>query len=129
MDYTAFATIPAAFSFCRSLGGHQAIRDYNHDLILQGASLCARHWGTELLVGPTEMISAMADVILPATDALKVKAMVDALQDRYNTFIVTKQWLLADNSTVWITRLSAQIYLEIADFETLAIRVLELLKN
>ncbi len=126
-DYTAFASIPAAFAFCRSLGGHKAIYEYNHDLVLEGARYCAKLWDTQLIV-PDEMIATMADVILPTADGNKVKTMTDALQDKYNTYIVTRDWQLTDGRTVYITRLSGQIYLEQSDFELMAARVLELLQ-
>jgi len=127
-DYTAFATITAAFAFVRSLGGHKSIFEYNNELILVGAQLCAQAWGTELMV-PKGMIASMADVILPTTDEAKVRAMEADMQSKYNTFLIARDWKLADGRTVWITRLSAQIYLEKSDFEKLAVRVVEMLSR
>jgi len=127
-DYTAFATITAAFKFVRSIGGHKAIFEYNNELILEGAQLCAHAWGTEMMV-PKSMIATMADVILPSCDVEKIRAMETNMQSKYNTFMIARDWRLADGRTVWITRLSAQIYLEKSDFELLAVRVLEMLRK
>lgn len=144
-DYTSFATIPAAFVFCRAMGGCKSIYEYNNNLIIEGAQLCARKWGTQLL-SPKNMLSTMADVILPCNDPIRCKIMTDTLQSRYNTFIIARDWKLtgahglayiageddkdgSNGKVVQITRLSAQIYLEIGDFATLADRVLELLRE
>jgi hypothetical protein len=71
----------------------------------------------------------MADIILPSTDEAKVRAMDAGMQSKYNTFMIARDWKLADGRTVWITRLSAQIYLEKSDFEKLAVRVVEMLSR
>ena len=125
-DYTAWATIPAAFAFCHSIGGHRAIAERNHDLIIRGAVHCAKTWDTELLA-PKSMLASMADVVLPIQDEKAINNMVAILDSKYNTFIVTRPiTFYPSGSTVWICRLSAQIYLEFSDFVKLADRVLEL---
>jgi len=127
-DYTAFASIPTAFDFCRDLGGLESIRSYNHELAIYGASLCAKRWATSL-IAPKQMLSTMADVILPTTSADEVKNLEIELEEKHKMCIKTEFVRFSDNQEVWICRLSGQIYLEKTDFEKLADLVWNILKR
>jgi selenocysteine lyase/cysteine desulfurase len=127
-DYTAFATIPAALEFCASLGGHKAIAEYNHDLIIAGAGHCAKEWGTQL-IAPKDMLTSIADVVLPTQNKDKIEKMCSKLQEFFNTFIICTSYKMHGlPEKIWVVRLSCQIYLEKSDFVLLAERVLNLLQ-
>lgn len=50
-DYTAFATLPAALQFVdQTLGGLQAMRDYNTALLHEGSELVRRKWNSFFVV-------------------------------------------------------------------------------
>ena len=116
-DYTAFCTIPAALDFCQSLGGHEAIAKRNHDLIIAGAKLCAERWGTYLLA-PEKNYSVMADVVFPSSIE-KFEKVHLRLKEEDDIYFIGKEWIVGGETQV-ISRLSANIYLDIRDFEKLA---------
>ena len=132
-DYTAFAVVPAALAFYSSLGGHDAVYNYNHTLIVDGAKMCAAAWGTGLLC-PDKMIGYMANVFLPTYSKEETEALQEILDTKHNVYIVTgkvkmhkkqKENLSSGCDTPssceageerYYTRLSAQVYLTIDDF-------------
>ena len=122
-DYTAFCTIPAALAFCEKLGGSKIITAHNHDLIMAGARLCAEKWGTFLLA-PDELYGVMVDVVLPETDWNKVMKVHNRLKDEDDIYMIGKAWVVDGEQRI-VTRLSANIYLELADFEKLANKFLK----
>lgn len=122
-DYTAFCTIPAALQFCDKLGGSNKITKHNHDLIIAGARLCAEKWGTCLLA-PEEFYGVMVDVVLPELDWDKVMKIHNRLKDEDDIYMIGKPWEVNGEPRI-ITRLSANIYLELDDFETLASKFLK----
>ncbi|KAH3761153.1 pyridoxal phosphate-dependent transferase [Pelomyxa schiedti] len=123
-DYTAFATIPAAMAWRESVGGDQAIKQYNNDLAWEAGQLLASMWNTTILQ-PQSMASAMIDVKFPSNDYTLACSIRDTILNDYNEYLVTYQ--LPDGS-VW-NRLSAQIYLDITDFEAVGELVLRLLSQ
>ena len=74
------------------------------------------------------MLACLADVVLPIQDENALNKMVRKLESKYNTFIIVRPVTFHPSEiTIWVCRLSAQIYLEFSDFTMLADRVLELL--
>jgi isopenicillin-N epimerase len=149
-DYTAFAALPAAFRFRQFLGDEEQIITYCHNLAVQAGRLLAELWGTNLLVSE-KMSGFMVNVILPSTNRTAIEEMQAALNSTYNIYLVagpatsfvpsfnenpaSAETLKEDctesdmdcDSTMFITRLSAQVYLELSDFARLGELVLQLL--
>jgi selenocysteine lyase/cysteine desulfurase len=120
-DYTAFASMSAAVQFRQQLGD-QRITDYNHELAVWAAYTLAQMWGTEVLTNNNATMGAMATIRLPTNDMSAAQLLQSRLQQDYDTYIVVFPF----QNRVW-TRLSAQIYLEKADFVELANLVARLL--
>jgi hercynylcysteine S-oxide lyase len=120
----------------------QRIMGYMHDLAVRGGLLLAEAWGTELLVGE-DMLGGMVNVRLPSQVCLCVRG-VDACvcsslshitwgTQNYDDCAALPHNLLTYNNT-WVptfelqghfyTRVSAQVYNELADFEMLSRAVL-----
>lgn len=130
-DYTAFATIPAAFDFAAdNLGGFPAIYEYNHALVLAGAEYCAQSWGTSTLVTDHSSVGVMMDVLLPSTaqNESTLRLIQERMDSEHNTYFVFKK-MIFDSETKWFVRLSAQVYLTLDDFIKFAELLLTLSKT
>ena len=116
-DYTPFCTIRAAISFRESIGGENAIKEYNRTLAYEAATLLAKCWNTVVLE-PKDMASAMIDVRFPSDDLVlatwvrvflyaqqRLNTCKDKLQADYHEFLVVYQ---LPDSSIWC-RLSAQM--------------------
>jgi hypothetical protein len=126
-DYTAFCAIPAALDFCNELGGHSTIFKRNHDLIIAGAKICVERWGTFMLC-PEASYGVMADIVLPSNDYEKVLKVVKRLEDDDDTYFLAKEYTVGGETRI-ISRISANLYLELSDFTTLAEKVLQYLED
>ena len=126
-DYTAFCAIPAALDFCNSLGGCQAISAHNHKLIIAGGTLCAEKWGTFMLA-PESFCGVMVDVVLPELDINKVQKIHDRMKDDDDLYFIARPFQVGGEEKI-ITRLSANIYLSLSDFENLADKFLQYQKD
>jgi isopenicillin-N epimerase len=119
-DPTAYLAAPAAVAFLRELGLEDVLA-YNRDLVWEAARLLARRWGTEV-PAPRAMIGCMATLPLPTgtgsskEDAIRVR---DALLYEDRIEVQLHAW----RGRLW-TRISAQIYNEMSDYERLADAVL-----
>lgn len=152
-DYTAFAALPAALEFRRYLGGEDQIKRYCHQLAVDAGEHLAKAWGTALLVPPV-MTAFMVNIILPSTDAAAIKVMQEELNEKYGIYIVygsvevmvsvdnnqgprictdgeqsSKRDTACQKRIVYVTRLSAQVYLDMDDFIKLGSLVPELLRK
>mmetsp|Transcript_25600 Transcript_25600/g.56005 ORF Transcript_25600/g.56005 Transcript_25600/m.56005 type:complete len:467 (-) Transcript_25600:1324-2724(-) len=144
-DYTAFSALPAALEFRRYLGGEDRIREYCHNLAVEAGAYLASAWGTELLV-PATMSGYMINVILPSNNATAIKAMQQELNEKYRIYIVYGSMdivavdkgekckhqkedtnKICATKTLYSTRLSAQVYLDMDAFRPLAHLVPQLL--
>jgi selenocysteine lyase/cysteine desulfurase len=132
-DYSPFLAMADALDFRESvLGGEEAIMKYNHDLAVRGGDLLSSKWQTDKLTDDA-YIGAMANVRLPAA-AVKcceadpshpgVGPLAAKLFEKYDTWVPFYLW-----GGHCYTRVSAQVYNELSDFEMLADAVLELLKS
>lgn len=157
-DYTAFAALPAAFEFREFLGGEEQIIAYCHTLAVQAGQFLADRWGTSLLV-PNGMSGFMVNVVLPSQNRTAIEEMQATLNSTYSYNIymvaapakpaVARTDVVHDNGyadfqryrsecdnessmdcdVVYITRLSAQVYLELAHFRILGDLVPQLLAD
>ncbi|KAI9868752.1 MAG: hypothetical protein M1813_004603 [Trichoglossum hirsutum] len=129
IDNAPYLCIPAALRFRRDVcGGEDRIREYCTRLAREAGKLVADALGTEVLDNRTGTLTrcCFANVRLPldvGTDASRghvlhadvprvTEYIARVLVDDYNTFIAVMFY--AGN---WWVRLSAQIYLELKDFE------------
>lgn len=132
IDSSPYLTIGTALKWREQLGGEAKIREYCFALAKQAARHVADVLGTEVMDNKTETLSqcCMTNVRLPISleNARKVatRAGLDGddvgllvrdwvsktLIDDYNTFFQTMFY-----NGAWWTRLSAQVYLEMSDFE------------
>lgn len=141
LDNSPYLCIPAALRFRSEMcGGEQAIMTYCADLARLGAERVAALLGTECLEndeGSLRSGCAMVCVRLPL-DASKILGKRGAagggpegeeeitpgsvirqfwkeMVERYDTFVAVVWW-----GGAWWARLSAQVYLEMGDFEWVA---------
>ena len=115
-DPTAYLAAPEGIAYLNG-NGFDAIQAWNHDLAWNGARLLARRWDVALGM-PESMIGTMVTLPIPASlgsakeDAA---ALRDALLFEDRIEVQVHSW----RDRLW-TRVSAQIYNEMADFERLA---------
>eukprot|EP01031_Cornospumella_fuschlensis_P038784 gene38784-47163_t len=128
-DYTAFAALPVSLTFVQQqLGGMGSMRAYCRDLLAKGCELCVREWKTGYLV-PLELQGVMANVLLPCSTQQEADALQTHLIDRHSTYIVTNTvYSESQAKNVVFIRISAQVYLDLGDFEKLAKLVKEFFK-
>eukprot|EP00736_Rhodelphis_marinus_P012318 Rmarinus@m.2833 len=127
-DYTAYVVMSDAKRFRESLGDAE-IMEYNHDLAIAAVNHLASTWGTERLA-PDHMEAALANVRLPAGIATMddAKGLESWMMEKYNVFMVVYATEIDNRETYWL-RISAQIFLELQDFELLGKRVLEYVES
>lgn len=115
-DPTAFLAAPAALEFIGHLDA-EAMRQHNHELVWQAAHMLAKRLGTTYTV-PKTMTSCMATVPLPKSAGSSVE---DAFKLQhtllYQHYIEVP--ILEVRGRLY-TRLAAQVYNQISDFERLA---------
>ena len=115
-DPSPWLAAPAALDLLREIGWEE-IRRYDHTLAWQGAARLAEAWGTRFET-PETMIATMATIPLPErfgstpADALRLRR---ALFQEDRIEVQLHAW----RGRLW-TRISAQIYNEMADVERLA---------
>ncbi|KAI1432901.1 pyridoxal phosphate-dependent transferase [Xylaria sp. CBS 124048] len=111
----------------RVLGGESRIREYNQTLAREGGQVVARILGTEALDNKARSMSrcAMTNVALPIDVSLLSAATLDwmmrTMVKEYKTFIA----MITHADRLW-ARLSAQVYLDLDDFEWAGRILLEL---
>jgi hypothetical protein len=120
-----------ALDFRVSIGGDDAIMPYIRQLAWDGGQVLSRAFGNTPTMAPKEMTSALVDVQLPSwADPAKLINLTQTLYARHNTFVVIYgPYILPDGTNLgYWTRVSAQIYLDLSSFETLAQWILEALQ-
>lgn len=124
-DYTPFIAMKDALEYRNQLGGDSAIFGYVHNLATEAARTLTQMWGTSLLA-PMEISPMMFNVVLPTNDTQKASAMQNDLLSKHNIYMITLQEPV---SGLIYSRLSAQIYLELSDFQLLGQLVLDYLRG
>ena len=120
-DPSNYAVVPEAIKWRQEVcGGEAAIMNYNQGLAKSGGQLVAKILGTKVLDNKAATYTGccFANILLPIpmeahTDrAMFWKWMMDTLITEHKTFIAIV--LFQDQ---WWARLSAQVYLDLSDFE------------
>ena len=115
-DPSPWLAAPAAIDLLRELGWNE-VRDYNHRLAWDGARRLAQVWGTRFET-PESMIGTMATVPLPerfGSTPLEALRLRRALFEEDRIEVQMHAW----RGRIW-ARISAQIYVEMADMERFA---------
>ena len=127
-DWSGCLSVSAAFEFIEKCGGAEKIREYCHELAVKGGQRAAESFGTEVLeVACSELTVNMVNVRLPLkipnedskTHVEELAAQREAMFDRLferdcfpYPFVMTRR-----GKKEWWCRYSAQIYLDLDDFE------------
>jgi hercynylcysteine S-oxide lyase len=127
IDWSNYLSVDAAFHFIERCGGPEKIRGYCHNLAVEGGNRMAEVLGTEVLrCGGAAYIANMVNVRLPlkvpnirskthAEVIVQRNAMLEELFARdcfISPYVMTRR-----GRKEWWCRVSAQIYLDLEDFE------------
>ncbi len=115
-DYSSYLATPHAIRFHESI--NFAERDnHNRGVINDAAKMLHEHWGTEPDV-PTEMFCPWMRLVRMPFKTQLTKTQGDALTLKISQELKTETVVLSPGDSTYV-RLSAQIYNEVIDFETL----------
>ena len=125
IDWSGYLCVNTAFEFIEKCGGGKKIREYCHHLAVKGGDRVAEILGTEVLKCPAgeseytaNMVNVRLDLAVSDHDEhipLQKTMLLDKLFEKdcfLNPFIMLK-----NGKKEWWCRFSAQIYLDIDDFE------------
>jgi isopenicillin-N epimerase len=115
-DPTPALTAPTALALMDEFGADR-VRAYNHHLAWTAACWLSHHWDTPFET-PEAMIGVMATVPLPESAGSTAEDAA-RLRDRLLFDDHIEAQIHAGRGRIWV-RLSAQIYIEMADVERLA---------
>ncbi|GLB41511.1 putative aminotransferase class-V [Lyophyllum shimeji] len=119
IDWAPYLSAGHALDFRNWLGGEHKINEYCHDLALKGGKRLAEILGTRVMDPDGELTFNMTNVELPLPGTLKPTPELD---------LKIKKKLLEEHNIYaayfyhnhrWWTRVSAQIWVELEDFERL----------
>jgi len=128
-DPTAILSVPTALEFISTLveGGWPEVMRRNHELALRARDLLCDRLGIPH-PAPDDMLGSMAAMPLPEgrpyVPTLYGDPLQDALFDKYNIEVPIHPW---PHQPKRVLRVSAQLYNEIGEYETLAAALDELL--
>jgi len=123
-DDTAWMSMNSALDF-RQQFGDDTIINYMHELAVDGGHLIANIWNTSLITkNNNNVIPAMVNVRLPTQNATEIANIQSILYYKYITYLVTYSF-----ENVWYCRISAQIFLELSDFQWIAYSFLEVMEQ
>ncbi|GAA5810552.1 hypothetical protein MFLAVUS_003975 [Mucor flavus] len=129
-DFSNFMCINPAMEFRRSLGGEEAIMKYAHDLAVKGGEIAAKILETDVMENAEKTLTvAMVNVRLPlkkpnVSDVEVVQVFIDKLLYEHNCMAPVYK-----HNDIWYTRLSAQVYNDVTDFEYVAKAILSVCKE
>jgi selenocysteine lyase/cysteine desulfurase len=119
-----------AMEFRKSLGGEDVIMQYCHDLAIKGGAIAAKILGTNVMENTDQSLTvAMVNVEIPLrniniSDAEVISIFIDKLLYEHNCMAPVYK-----HNNIWYTRLSAQVYTDETDFETVAKAILAVCKE
>ncbi|CAF0773865.1 unnamed protein product [Adineta ricciae] len=113
-DYSAYLTISDAIDFRRTIANESEIFAYNHQLAIQTGTLLARLWNSSTLTTDERYISTMNNIELPAfiNTTEKMNDLYQKLINEHNIFLP-----MIEFDKKFYCRISAQIYMELSDYE------------
>jgi isopenicillin-N epimerase len=115
-DYSSYLATPYAIKFCESIGVDK-LDAHNREVLNDAATMLQNHWGTEPVV-PVEISSPwMRLVRLPLKKQL-TKPECDVLTLKISQELKTETVIVPPGDATYV-RLSAFIYNELADYESL----------
>ncbi|KAJ3029191.1 UNVERIFIED_CONTAM: hypothetical protein HDU68_012778 [Siphonaria sp. JEL0065] len=132
LDLTTHLTLPSSVAFIESLGGLEAVMEYNHNLAVKGGEIVSKILGTHVLQAidaqdPDSNYGSMVNVLVPDTEFLTafgrdafLGGMHTRLLQEHNASLTCYK-----HGEKWWIRLSAQVYLDEIAFEKMG----ELLKD
>ena len=141
IDNSPYLCTPAALQWRESLGGEEVILEYCRNLARAAGKHVAQVLGTEVLENSTGTLGQcfMSNVRLPISVSRVQEVATQSGIDKDDAGIVVRDWLKKLSSDEygtfimiqwyggkWWTRLSAQVYLEMKDFEWAAATLKEM---
>lgn len=135
IDSSPYLCIPTCLNWRESLGGEAVIRKYCHELARAAGQHVASVLGTEVLENSTGTLGecCMSNVRLPISLDRVYQVAAEAGISKEDVGIEVRDWMKKLSSNEydtfimiywyggrWWTRLSAQVYLEMRDFERAA---------
>ncbi|KAG2209157.1 pyridoxal phosphate-dependent transferase [Mucor mucedo] len=129
-DFTNFMCVNAAMDYRKSLGGEDVIMKYTHDLAVEGGEAAAKVLGTEVMENPERSLTvSMVNVRIPLTnptisDDAVVQVFIDKMLYDHDCMAPVYK-----HNGHWYTRLSAQVYNDVSDFELVAKALLAVCKE
>ncbi|CAF4905305.1 unnamed protein product [Rotaria sp. Silwood1] len=125
-DYSPYLTISDALDFRQTIANETDIFNYNHQLAIQAGNLIANMWNSSTLTSNETFISTMNNIELPLyfDTRNKMNNLYQKLINQYNIFLPMFRF---DNK--FYCRISAQIYMELEDYQTVGKIVLDIISN
>jgi hercynylcysteine S-oxide lyase len=128
-DMSSLLCVKVALTFRQQLGGEDKIIEYNHKLAVDGGNLIAKIWGPgawvlkgvegDELTGGDKLITSLVNVKIPDHWSGVVKGgetfmnnVLKKLMDEENMSCIVYK-----HGKSWFARFSAQVYVDISDFE------------
>ena len=122
-DLTPFLSVQKGIEYSESFGPN-AVRNYNHPLALKAARRIAEIWGTKMLTEDERCVGYLANVLVPSQDISLCSKIAYEMMDEDNCYPIFFKF---DNKV--FTRISAQIFNEMSDYEFMATTFLKKLNN
>ncbi|KAJ2914320.1 hypothetical protein MD484_g6096, partial [Candolleomyces efflorescens] len=129
IDFAPYISVLEATKFREWLGGEHKINEYCHDLALKGGRRLAEILGTQVLDPDGSLTLNMVNVEIPFPSTLKKSLK---LYDTLNSKLIEEHhtysaWFFYNGK--WWTRVSAQIFNDLDDFEKLGAAWLQVSKE
>lgn len=122
-DYSGYLCVKAGLEYSDSFGPNQ-VRNYNHMLVMVAARRIAEIWNTQLFTEDERCVGSIANVEVPCNDPSVASAISMEMLKKDNCFPVFFQF----DGKIW-TRISAQLYNDLSDYEFMARTVLTYLQK
>ncbi|KAF8194637.1 pyridoxal phosphate-dependent transferase, partial [Pholiota molesta] len=124
IDYSSYITVTDALEFRKWMGGEEKINEYCHDLAIKGGQVLAKILGTYVMDPDGQFTLNMVNVALPLPGELPDTAAT--ITSMHRSLLARKTYSAPfHHNGVWWTRCSAQVWLDISDFEELGKRWLD----